>query len=154
MRWRVNARIPAAKRTDPPRPKVLHQKVLSRCASRHQHRSKPKTRYRAAMVASGITGRTRPFKPKKRENLQKRKRDDVDVEKLEQAVQQLVRTRRYTKDMERNKLTAYIGPQTWQLQRLHRPPAFRPDQARPQVIAFRRHDRRSSQSHTPSSTGT
>ncbi|KAI4686279.1 ATP-dependent RNA helicase dbp4 [Alternaria sp. BMP 2799] len=41
------------------------------------------------MVASGITGRTRPFKPKKRENLQKRKRDDVDVEKLEQAVQQL-----------------------------------------------------------------
>jgi ATP-dependent RNA helicase DDX10/DBP4 len=48
------------------------------------------------MVASGITGRTRPTKVKKRENLQKRKRDDVDVEKLEQAVQELVRSRRAT----------------------------------------------------------
>jgi ATP-dependent RNA helicase DDX10/DBP4 len=45
------------------------------------------------MVASGFTGRTRPTKVKKRENMQKRKRDDVDVEKLEQAVQQLVRMR-------------------------------------------------------------
>lgn len=42
------------------------------------------------MVAPGITGRTRPTKVKKRENVQKRKRDDVDVEKLEQAVQDLV----------------------------------------------------------------
>ncbi|KAF1829308.1 DEAD-domain-containing protein [Decorospora gaudefroyi] len=41
------------------------------------------------MVTPGITGRIRPTKVKKRENLQKRKRDDVDVEKLEQAVQQL-----------------------------------------------------------------
>ncbi|OAL50705.1 DEAD-domain-containing protein [Pyrenochaeta sp. DS3sAY3a] len=41
------------------------------------------------MVAPGITGRTRPTKVKKRENIQKRKRDDVDVEKLEQAVQEL-----------------------------------------------------------------
>ncbi|CAO2650430.1 Nn.00g017220.m01.CDS01 [Neocucurbitaria sp. VM-36] len=41
------------------------------------------------MVAPGITGRTRPTKVKKRENVQKRKRDDVDVEKLEQAVQEL-----------------------------------------------------------------
>lgn len=45
------------------------------------------------MVAPGITGRTRPTKVKKRENVQKRKRDDVDVEKLEQAVQELVRFR-------------------------------------------------------------
>ena len=43
------------------------------------------------MVAPGVTGRTRPTKVKKRENIQKRKRDDVDVEKLEQAVQALVR---------------------------------------------------------------
>ncbi|KAJ6278134.1 P-loop containing nucleoside triphosphate hydrolase protein [Bipolaris maydis] len=41
------------------------------------------------MVAPEITGRTRPTKVKKRENVQKRKRDDVDVEKLEQAVQDL-----------------------------------------------------------------
>ncbi|KAF1939566.1 DEAD-domain-containing protein [Clathrospora elynae] len=41
------------------------------------------------MGAPGITGRTRPTKVKKRENVQKRKRDDVDVEKLEQAVQEL-----------------------------------------------------------------
>ncbi|KAF2661377.1 DEAD-domain-containing protein [Lophiostoma macrostomum CBS 122681] len=41
------------------------------------------------MVARGITGRTRPTKVKKRENAQKRKRDDVDVEKLEAAVAQL-----------------------------------------------------------------
>jgi ATP-dependent RNA helicase DDX10/DBP4 len=43
------------------------------------------------MVAPGITGHTRPTKVKKRENQQKRKRDDIDVEKLEQAVQELVR---------------------------------------------------------------
>jgi ATP-dependent RNA helicase DDX10/DBP4 len=42
------------------------------------------------MVARGITGRTRPTKVKKRENAQKRKRDDVDVEKLEAAVTELV----------------------------------------------------------------
>ncbi|KAF5851391.1 hypothetical protein GGP41_004225 [Bipolaris sorokiniana] len=41
------------------------------------------------MAAPEITGRTRPTKVKKRENVQKRKRDDVDVEKLEQAVQDL-----------------------------------------------------------------
>jgi hypothetical protein len=43
------------------------------------------------MVAPGITGRTRPTKVKKRENQLKRKRDDVDVDKLEKAVQELVR---------------------------------------------------------------
>jgi ATP-dependent RNA helicase DDX10/DBP4 len=43
------------------------------------------------MVKPEITGRTRPTKVKKRENLQKRKRDDVDVEKLEEAVAELVR---------------------------------------------------------------
>ena len=41
------------------------------------------------MVAPGITGRTRPTKTKKRIGAQKRKRDDVDVEKLEEAVAQL-----------------------------------------------------------------
>ncbi|EDU40353.1 ATP-dependent RNA helicase DBP4 [Pyrenophora tritici-repentis Pt-1C-BFP] len=55
----------------------------------HQSRVALKTRYSTEMVAPGITGRTRPTKVKKRENLQKRKRDDVDVEKLEQAVQAL-----------------------------------------------------------------
>jgi len=42
------------------------------------------------MPTPGVTGRTRPTKVKKRENSQKRKRDDVDVDKLEQAVQALV----------------------------------------------------------------
>lgn len=37
-------------------------------------------------MAPGVTGRTRPTKPKKQARAQKRKRDDVDVEKLEQAV--------------------------------------------------------------------
>ncbi|KAH7095800.1 P-loop containing nucleoside triphosphate hydrolase protein [Paraphoma chrysanthemicola] len=41
------------------------------------------------MVAPGITGRTRPTKVKKQASQQKRKRDDVDVEKLEQAVNDL-----------------------------------------------------------------
>ncbi|PSN72836.1 DEAD-domain-containing protein [Corynespora cassiicola Philippines] len=41
------------------------------------------------MVASGITGRTRPTKVKKQVAQSKRKRDDVDVEKLEQAVAEL-----------------------------------------------------------------
>lgn len=40
-------------------------------------------------MALGVTGRTRPTKPKKQERSQKRKRDDVDAEKLEEAVQQL-----------------------------------------------------------------
>jgi len=43
------------------------------------------------MAAPVITGRKRPTKIKKQVNLQKRKRDDVDVEKLEQAVNELVR---------------------------------------------------------------
>lgn len=42
------------------------------------------------MVAPGITGRTRPTKVKKQAGAQKRKREDVDVEQLEQAVEQLV----------------------------------------------------------------
>ncbi|ORY13503.1 P-loop containing nucleoside triphosphate hydrolase protein [Clohesyomyces aquaticus] len=41
------------------------------------------------MAAPGITGRTRPAKIKKRAAVQKRKRDDVDVEKLERAVEEL-----------------------------------------------------------------
>ncbi|KAJ9647762.1 ATP-dependent RNA helicase dbp4 [Coniosporium tulheliwenetii] len=41
------------------------------------------------MAPAGITGRTRPTKPKKQARAQKRKRDDVDVEKLEQAVAEL-----------------------------------------------------------------
>jgi ATP-dependent RNA helicase DDX10/DBP4 len=48
------------------------------------------------MVAPGFTGRTRPTKVKKRENIKKRSRDDVDVEKLEQAVQALVCISRHT----------------------------------------------------------
>jgi hypothetical protein len=44
------------------------------------------------MVAPGITGHTRPTKVKKQVNKEKRKRDDVDVEKLESAVQDLVRS--------------------------------------------------------------
>ncbi|KAH3952674.1 ATP-dependent RNA helicase DBP4 [Parastagonospora nodorum] len=41
------------------------------------------------MGAPGITGRTWPTKVKKQASQQKRKRDDVDVEKLEQAVTEL-----------------------------------------------------------------
>lgn len=42
------------------------------------------------MGAPGVTGRIRPTKVKKQAASQKRKRDDVDVEKLEQAVEELV----------------------------------------------------------------
>lgn len=42
-------------------------------------------------MAQGVTGRTRRTKPKKQERTQKRKRDDVDAEKLEEAVAELVR---------------------------------------------------------------
>jgi len=42
------------------------------------------------MTAPGITGRVRPTKVKKQQSAQKRKRDDVDVEKLESAVADLV----------------------------------------------------------------
>jgi hypothetical protein len=42
-------------------------------------------------MAPHITGRTKPTKPKKQQRATKRKRDDVDVEKLEQQVQDLVR---------------------------------------------------------------
>lgn len=45
------------------------------------------------MVAPGLTGRTRPTKVKKQINKQKRKREDVDVEKLDEAVAELVRPR-------------------------------------------------------------
>ncbi|KAK4544357.1 ATP-dependent RNA helicase dbp4 [Oleoguttula mirabilis] len=41
------------------------------------------------MATGTVTGRTRPTKPKKQQRTQKRKRDDVDVEQLEQAVAQL-----------------------------------------------------------------
>ncbi|PVI02045.1 DEAD-domain-containing protein [Periconia macrospinosa] len=41
------------------------------------------------MGAPGITGRTRPTKTKKQASAQKRKREDVDTEKLEQAVAEL-----------------------------------------------------------------
>ncbi|KAF2743126.1 DEAD-domain-containing protein [Sporormia fimetaria CBS 119925] len=41
------------------------------------------------MVAPGITGHTRPTKVKKQAAAQKRKRDDVDVEQLEAAVERL-----------------------------------------------------------------
>lgn len=41
-----------------------------------------------------VTGRTRPTKPKKQARIQKRKRDDVDVEKLQQAVDELVNVTR------------------------------------------------------------
>ena len=41
-------------------------------------------------MAPHITGRTKPTKTKKQDRAQKRKRGDVDAEKLEQAVQELV----------------------------------------------------------------
>lgn len=41
-------------------------------------------------MAAELSGRRKPTKPKKQLGAQKRKRDDVDVEKLEQAVENLV----------------------------------------------------------------
>lgn len=49
----------------------------------------------AEMVATGITGRTRPTKVKKQAASQKRKRDDVDVEQLDEAVAKLVRLEKF-----------------------------------------------------------
>lgn len=43
-----------------------------------------------AQVAPGITGRTKPTKVKKQAGAQKRKRDHVDVEQLDEAVAELV----------------------------------------------------------------
>jgi hypothetical protein len=42
------------------------------------------------MAPGVITGRTKPTKVKKQESKLKRKREDVDVEKLEQGVDELV----------------------------------------------------------------
>ena len=47
-------------------------------------------------MAPGISGRTRPTKPKKQASTQKRKRDDVDAEQLDQAVAQLDTKATYT----------------------------------------------------------
>lgn len=41
-------------------------------------------------MAGALTGRTKPTKVKKLQRAQKRKRSDVDVEKLQQAVDELV----------------------------------------------------------------
>lgn len=42
-------------------------------------------------MSAARSGRTRPTKPKKQAGSQKRKREDVDVDKLQQAVADLVR---------------------------------------------------------------
>ena len=47
-------------------------------------------------MAPAITDRTRPTKPKKHANSQKRKRDDVDADKLEEAIAQLDSKASYT----------------------------------------------------------
>src|SRR4051812_6552492 len=110
------------------RPPGFSTKKFSCDATRRpQHQIAVKSRFCANMVASGYTGATRPTKVKKRENVQKRKRDDVDVEKLEQAVQALVRLQRHRSLTERNRLTISLGPQAWLLQRLHRPTTLGPD---------------------------
>lgn len=41
-------------------------------------------------MAGALTGRTKPTKVKKLQRTQKRKRSDVDVEKLQQTVDELV----------------------------------------------------------------
>lgn len=41
-------------------------------------------------MAAGLSGRTKPTKVKKQQSSQKRKRDDVDGDKLQHAVNQLV----------------------------------------------------------------
>jgi hypothetical protein len=60
-------------------------------AMRQKFADRLNTKQCTEMVAPGITGRTRPTKVKKQAAQGKRKRDDVDVEKLEQAVTELVR---------------------------------------------------------------
>jgi hypothetical protein len=59
---------------------------------KHQHQRKD-TSNALKMGGAGITGRTRPTKVKKQAAAGKRKRDDVDVEKLEAAVAALVSCR-------------------------------------------------------------
>lgn len=50
-----------------------------------------RTKYPPIMAPSAVlSGRRKPTKSKKQQGAQKRKRDDVDVEKLEQAVENLV----------------------------------------------------------------
>ena len=46
--------------------------------------------YELVAMSYDVTGRRKPTKPKKQARAQKRKRDDVDVEKLEQSVITLV----------------------------------------------------------------
>lgn len=51
----------------------------------------------ALMATTTITGRQRPSKPKKQAGIQKRKREDVDVEKLQRAVDELDPKSSYSK---------------------------------------------------------
>ena len=53
------------------------------------------------MSGARITGRTRPTKVKKQASAAKRKRDDVDVEKLEAAVAALVRQPQFENTLEK-----------------------------------------------------
>lgn len=57
------------------------------------------------MGGAGITGRTRPTKVKKQASAAKRKRDDVDVEKLEAAVAALVS---YYREYSSNRNVDYV----------------------------------------------
>lgn len=57
-----------------------------------RHQKAGGSRHTRIMGGAGITGRTRPTKVKKQASAAKRKRDDVDVEKLEAAVAALVRS--------------------------------------------------------------
>lgn len=79
------SKTPAANARAAAPPKFLERKRLESSA--------PKPRGKQCtekMGGAGITGRTRPTKVKKQASAAKRKRDDVDVEKLEAAVAALV----------------------------------------------------------------
>lgn len=70
---------------------TLIQKISWHRKRRHQlSTTVHSTRVPCDIMAAGLSGRTRPTKVKKQQSSQKRKRDDVDGDKLQQAVDQLV----------------------------------------------------------------
>lgn len=71
-----------------------------------------------------ITGRRAPTKPKKQARAQKRKRDDVDVEKLEQAVVALVSLHEFFCICQITRLMRAVGHHC-DVYKVHRPPSLR-----------------------------
>lgn len=71
-------------------PKVLERRSIANPLDQRLDRTPIPAPAKSAAMAGAITGRTKPTKVKKLQRAQKRKRSDVDVEKLQQAVDELV----------------------------------------------------------------